>query len=527
MLLNWEIKSKAKPLEAMLANRGLNPPAKQKAFFNPPHPSQLKPLSPKKAVALIKAVIKAQKLIYIYGDYDADGVCSTAILWETIHALGGKVLPYIPPRTDPTRGLSVQGIKEIVNLGEKPELIITVDNGITADEAVKYAQSLGIKVIITDHHQPAAKLPAADAIVHSLKLAGAGVSWFLAKALGQENSLDLAGLGTIADLVPLTEANRSLAKFGLEKLRTTKRPGLLLLARAAKLDLSQITARQASYNFGSRLNAMARMQQALDSVRLLCTKDEPRARKLADTLETANQNRQALTLETIIHAEKRVDKTQKLIFIADASYHEGIVGLVTGRLAEKFNRPAVVVAIGKHHAKASGRSIAGFNLIDAIRSIKADLINHGGHEQAAGFTAEVKKLSQIKTQLLQLAKLQLKGEQQASKLEIECLLDFSAITWPFYRELSRFEPFGMANPEPVFATQKVEVIEKRLVGAEKTHLKLKLKQGGKIFDAVFFGKGYLFKDLKPGQPVDVAYTIEANHFNGTKSLQLKVKDVTI
>ncbi len=526
MNLNWEIKSKLSPLKAMVANRGLTTKALQKKFFNPPAPYKLKPLQPQKATALIKAAIKAKGLIYVYGDYDADGVCSTAILWESIHELGGVAMPYIPRRTDPTRGLSIDGINEIVALGPKPALIITVDNGITADKAVDYAKKLGIKVIITDHHQPGAKLPKADAIVHNLNLAGAGVAWFLAKALGRENSLDLAGLGTIADLVPLVGFNRSLAKFGLEKLRITKRAGLLALAGGAKLDLKTMSAKQASYMLGSRLNAMARMDNALDSVRLLCTKDESRAKKLADTLESTNQNRQALTMETIIHAQKRVDLTQKLIFIADASYHEGIVGLVAGRLAEKFNRPAIVVAIGKNHAKASGRSVAGFNLIAAIRKIKDDLINHGGHEQAAGFTAEVDKLSAIKTQLIKLVEEQIEVTPP-TQLAVESLIDFSDIDWQLFKAISRFEPFGMANPESVFAAKGVAVVDKRVVGQDQRHLKLKLKQKGKVFDAIAFGLGYLAKDLKQGSLIDVAFTIDANQFNGTKSLQLKVKDVTI
>ncbi len=531
-------------IQALLTNRNLTTPKLRRLFLSPPPPQTIKPQSVglnlpalKTAAGRIKKAIKDQELIYIYGDYDTDGITATAVLWEALNLAKAKVLPFIPARDEPVRGLSPQGINLIIKAaGQKPSLIITVDNGISAFKGCLYAAKLGIDVIISDHHQPKTKnhqpiYPKALVIVHTLELAGVGVSWFLAQAvLKTSSTLDLVALGTIADMVPLLNANRSLTKFGLEKLKRTPRPGLIALAKTAGLDLDSLEAFQVSYVLAPRLNAMGRLEHALDALRLLCTTDQHRAHRLAANLSQTNQLRQDITIEMFIKAKNMVltqPKDQPLIFLADASFHEGVVGLVAGRLVEEFNRPVFMVALTKNYAKASVRSIKGFNAIKAIRSLQNLLLEHGGHELAAGFTSETKNLPAIQTRLKTLAAKALAKKALTPTLAIDCQLNLSDITWELFNQLDQLKPFGFANPQPVFCTRGVKLLSFRSVGQDQKHLKLNLQGETLKVDAIAFNFGHLADQLTSGQLIDIAYTLEKNFFNGNQSLQLKIKDIQI
>jgi len=547
MSSNWKINSQIKASSAsdrrqeiintLLRQRGLTTKAQQKNFLNPPHPADISPEKTgisksqlKKALKRINQAIQAKDMIYIYGDFDADGVCATAILWETLHQLGANVMPYIPTRESKTRGLSQLGIDEL--LPNSPSLIITVDNGIASFKACQYAKKKKIDVIITDHHQPKHKakksvFPPASAIIHTTNLSGAGVAWFLARALTDQSlSLDLVTLATIADMVPLTEYNRSLVKHGLDQLNQTTRPGLQALAKTAAIDLAQVTTHEVSYRLAPRLNAMGRLEHALDSLRLLCTTSTIRANQLAGQLNQTNQLRQNLT-ETMFNSAKnqwlKTKQTKKLIFISDKTFHEGVVGLVAGKLVEKFHRPAVVVAQGKTQSKASARSIKGFNVIKTFRSIEKLFLELGGHELAAGFTAENKNLPDIQKKLEALAKKQLASDQLQPELAIDCQIEFKDINWQLFNQLEKLQPFGFANFRPVFTTRGVKVTHHRHVGKENKHLKLKLED----IDAIAFNLGPLADQLKTGQLIDIAYTIEDNTWNNKTSLQLKIKEIQL
>lgn len=529
-------------IQALLTNRNLTTPKLRHLFLSPPPPQTIKPQSIglslpalKTAVKRIKKAIKDQELIYIYGDYDTDGITATAVLWEALNLAKAKVLPFIPARGEPVRGLSPQGINLIIKAaGQKPSLIITVDNGISAFKGCLYAAKLGIDVIISDHHQSKTKnhqpvYPKALAIVHTLELAGVGVSWFLAQAvLKTTSTLDLVALGTIADMVPLLNANRSLTKFGLEKLKRTPRPGLIALAKTAGLDLDSLEAFQVSYVLAPRLNAMGRLEHALDALRLLCTTDQHRAHRLAADLSKTNQLRQDITIEMFIKAKNMFltqPKDQPLIFLADASFHEGVVGLVAGRLVEEFNRPVFMVALTKNYAKASVRSIKGFNAIKAIRSLQNLLLEHGGHELAAGFTSETKNLPAIQAKLEILAAKALAKKTLTPALAIDCQLNLSDITWELFNQLEKLKPFGFANSQPVFCTRRVKLLSFRSVGQDQKHLKLNLQGETLKLAAIAFNHGHLANQLTPSQFIDIAYTIEQNTWNGKKDLQLKIKDI--
>ncbi|MFC1627142.1 single-stranded-DNA-specific exonuclease RecJ [Patescibacteria group bacterium] len=539
---NWKITTSLKStslkdrhqeiMNSLLKQRGLTTKKLQQDFFAPPTPQKIKPSDAgiktaelKKAITRINKAKKNQELIYIYGDYDADGVSATSILWESLYRLGINAMPYIPTREDKTRGLSKLGIDQIIDqAGTKPDLIITVDNGITSFKACQYAKTQNIDIIITDHHQPKKdKLPKVKAIVHSTDLAGAGVAWFLAYQLDKQatNSLDITALGTIADMVPLLKANRSLAKFGLAALKKSARPGVQALAQTANIQLEDLQAYQVGYTLAPRLNAMARLEHAIDSVRLLCTKDQNKANNIARTLENTNLDRQNLTTDMIKHAETQVDKTKKLIFIADKSYHEGIVGLVAGRLMEKFHRPAVVMAVGKTHSKASARSIDKFNVVKAFEKLKVDIVSFGGHPLAGGLTMMTKDIAKVRKQLEAMAEKQLKQEDLVKTLDIDCQISLKDINQDLFDQLEKFKPFGMNNPDPVFATKQVNLTSFRPVGQNQTHLKLKVED----FDAIAFNQGYLAEKLIQGQPVDICYTIDQNQWQGKTNLQLKIKSI--
>ena len=308
-------------------------------------------------------------------------------MWETIHAMGGNVMPYIPHRQEEGYGLSIKGIDSVREQYD-PSLIITVDHGITAYKFIEYATLLGIDVVVTDHHVKPDKLPDCT-IVHTTNLCGAGVAWFVAKELGKPD-LALAAIGTIADLVSLTGVNRSIVKFGLQEINKTKRVGLLALMQDAGVTPGELSTYDISHVLAPRLNAMGRLVHAMDALRLLCTHKEDKAIILARTLGLTNKERQQLTTDTTSHAFKGLtsrlqgETLQKLLFISHETYNPGVIGLVAGKLVEEYYRPAVVISHGEEVSKGSARSIRGFNIVEAIKRCSDLLIDVGGHPMAAG-----------------------------------------------------------------------------------------------------------------------------------------------
>ncbi|MEK7065564.1 MAG: single-stranded-DNA-specific exonuclease RecJ, partial [Patescibacteria group bacterium] len=408
--------------------------------------------------------IEKKESVVVYADYDADGITAGAIMWETLHKLGADVMPYIPHRVEEGYGLSIKGI-DTVREKYNATLIVTVDHGITAWEKVKYAQSLGIDVIVTDHHVKPSKLPDC-LIVHTTGISGAGVSWFVAKELTPQPDLALAAIGTIADMMPLVGPNRSIAKYGLEAINKTSRVGLNALLADAGLTKGSLGTYEVSHMIAPRLNAMGRIEHALDALRLLCTGRKDKAAVLAQTLGLKNRERQQLTAETTVHALSLVPKTtKKLIFIVHESYNQGVIGLVAGKLVEEYYLPAIVVSKGEVYSKASARSIAGFNIVEAIRSASDILVDVGGHPMAAGFTVETKNLAALQDRLEKLAAKELSEDKLTRVLRIDAEIPLEMVTEELWQKLRAFEPFGFGNPEPTFATKRVKVAEARLVGA--------------------------------------------------------------
>ena len=563
--MKWQILSDKSidVLSILLQNRNI---ADTSEFLNPKKPEDLSAgeleissISLKKAIKRILQSIEKKEQIIVYGDYDCDGISATAIMWEALNNSGANVMPYIPDRADDGYGLSVSGLDKLKEKYPDTKLIITVDHGIVAVKQTKYAKELGFDVIITDHHVPGKKLPAAFAIVRTTKLSGAGVAWFLALHLEGEKSqqihlpgelLDLAALGTISDMVPLQGGNRSIAKYGLEVLNRAKRTGILALYEISGLKPGLIGTYEIGYILGPRINALGRIDNALDSLRLLCTKDKDKAMQLAHRLNDVNKERQKLTEETLAHARSSLKlkvKSSKILFISHESYNQGIIGLVAGKLAEEFYRPAIVISTGGEVCKASARSIAGFNIIEAIRTTADILIEAGGHPMAAGFSIKTQNLLVLESRLTKLAETQLDEDKLIKVLKIDCQINLDQINWDFWETLQKLKPFGMGNPEPVFCSE-VEVVDLRTVGNTAKHLKLKVKaiktpgrwRGNDhvsfqveefkeplVFDAIAFNFANLIGKVKLGDKIQIAYMLDRNDWNGNTTLQLKIRDIKI
>jgi single-stranded-DNA-specific exonuclease len=529
----------------LLENRAI-PPADAEQFLHPRDPLTLTASDVEIdaqalgiAIARIRKAIDGHESIVVHADYDADGVTAGTIMWETLRDLGASVMPYIPHRTEEGYGLSIKSI-DTVKAQYNPTLIVTVDHGITAWENVAHAKDQGIEVIVTDHHVKPEKLPECT-IVHTTKLCGAGVSWFVAKELlarsalpasaNQQELLALAAIGTIADMVPLLGANRSIVKYGLKALNATSRVGLRALIEEAGFTVGEIRPYDISHGLAPRLNAMGRLVHAMDALRLLCTKQATPARALAQKLALTNKERQTLTQDMSVHAKEVAGKNiaqrnPKLLFVADASYNPGVIGLVAGKLVEEFYRPSIVLSCGETICKASARSVAGFNIVEAIRSCSDILVDVGGHPMAAGFTVETKNVELLQQRLEAIAQEQVSDDMLVRVLRVDAAIPLEMASESLWERLRDFEPFGLANAEPIFVTRGVTVQDKRLVGVEGKHLKLKLAHPSvsAALDAIAFGLGNLSGQLTT-TPIDIAYSIDMNVWNEKKTLQLKVKDI--
>lgn len=485
------------------------------------------------AVNRIKQAIQKMEQIIIYGDYDADGISATAVLWQALHTVGAKVTPFIPRRDTHGYGLSKPGIKEIAEQYH-PELIITVDNGIVAAPAIIDAKKRGIEVIITDHHQPEkdAKLRAKIeknivAQVHTTQLSGTGVAWFLARAFSKamaEFGLDLLGLATIADQVPLLSWNRVAAAQGLEALRRTKRVGLQALADQAQVDLNEATSTSVGFTLAPRINAMGRLAHGLDALRLLCTNNTARAYQLAAVLSETNTDRQELTMDQFNIALKLAEPQANwpITIAVHKDFHEGIVGLIAGRLVEKLHKPAIVINLSDALAKGSARSVPNVNVVELLRSVREDLIDVGGHPMAAGFSLEPKKVELFVAHLKKAAEKIIDSDQLEPVVEVECRLSVELISQELLDMVREFAPFGMANREPVFLFEDMQVVKTRIFGRDEQHFSAQcLRSVHAQIEAIFWNQSkVLAEKVTSAVPLSVAGTLSSNTWNGRTKLQI-------
>ena len=538
--VKWEILNKNKNVDivkTLLTNRGIKTKKQQVEFLDPKHPNDFRLKELKidktqvgKTIRRINTAIAKKEKIVVYGDYDADGVCATAIVWEALWDLKADVMPYIPERFSEGYGLNAKSVEKLKIKYPNLKLIITVDNGIVAANAVSTATKLGVDVIITDHHEKGETYPKdAYSIIHTKEIGGAGIAWVVSREINGVfaiDQLDITAIGTIADQLPLVGPNRSFAKYGILTLRETKRPGLREICNLATIDPKTIDTYHVNFMIAPRINAMGRLAHAIESLRLLCTKSPAKALELSTLLEKTNRDRQNLVEEMVIDAKEKALKTnEKIIILHSDNYHEGVIGLAASRLVEEFYRPSIVLSIRGDIAKASARSVSGFNIIKAIRLVNEYLIEGGGHEMAAGFSIETKNIEIFTQQLIRKTREFLTEDLLQKKLKIDLELELADVSFDLIDKIEQFEPFGIGNPSPTFLTKKVQVVDFRTVGGEGKHLKLTLSKDGIQVNAIAFGRGDLAVATVPGQTVDVVYTPEENVWIGKREIQVKIKDI--
>jgi single-stranded-DNA-specific exonuclease len=546
-------------LRQILFNRGYATDAEARAFLKAQpdfdtNPFQLTGMDV--AVERIRFAIEHHEPIAIYGDYDVDGVTSTALLVQALQILGADARGYIPNRFDEGYGLNKDALDHLKMDGVK--LVITVDCGIRSPDEALHARTIGLDLVISDHHHPAeGDLPPALAVINPKRhgdiypdkdLAGVGIAYKIAEALlldrrkqiitGNSTAndpsanflddlLDLVALGTVADLAPLVGENRVLVRRGLKQIHETKRQGLFSLANVAEISLQKITSGNIGFMLGPRLNASGRLESALASFELLTTSDFMRAGQLAQQLDVQNKQRQAITRSMQEQAEAIAmadDPHAYLLFAAHEDFNPGVVGLAASRLTETHYRPAIVAAKGPDETRGSCRSIPEFHITDALDQCADLLVRHGGHRAAAGFTVRNENLPELVTRLKSIAEAQLSKEDLRPTMTADVEVPLSQLNFELLKHLEFFQPTGYGNPDPVFVSRDVKIKSSRTVGSDAKHLKLTFDtESGSIFDAIGFRLGSLLPSL-PAR-VDVMYTLEANEYNGRISLQLNLKDV--
>ncbi|RIK30187.1 MAG: single-stranded-DNA-specific exonuclease RecJ [Anaerolineae bacterium] len=535
-------------LRQILFNRGIGTEDNARAFVAAKPTFDTNPfqmIGMQATVDRISFALDHNEPIAVYGDYDVDGVTATALLVEALRQLGGKVRGYIPNRFEEGYGLNKDALDSLKADGVK--LVITVDCGIRSPDETLHARTIGLDIIISDHHHPdGVNLPPAFAVINPKQhgdpypdkdLAGVGIAYKIVEALFKSRDwrletdlaglLDLVALGTVADLAPLVGENRSLVRIGLKQLRETKRQGLFSLAGVAQVKMDKITAGNIGFMLGPRLNASGRLESALASFELLTTTDFMRAGQLAQQLEVQNRQRQSITKTMQAQAEEiamRDDPHAFLLFAADESFNSGVVGLAASRLTETYYRPSVIAAKGPDETRGSCRSIPEFHITDALDLCKDLLVRHGGHAAAAGFTVKNENLPELVARLKSIAKEKLDGKDLRQTLSADMELPLADMNFGVLKHLSFLEPTGYGNPDAIFVSRNVKVRAFRAVGSEGRHLKLTLEDGPALtYDAIGFRMGGMAKSLPPR--VDVLYTLEANEWNGRTNLQLNLKDV--
>ncbi|MFC2014669.1 single-stranded-DNA-specific exonuclease RecJ [Chloroflexota bacterium] len=531
------------PLVAqILYNRGLTDTSMLESFIIADESlsgdPNLLPDMPQAVSRLYQALLSSEN-IAIYGDFDTDGVTSTALLVQGLSLLGCRAIPYIPNRLTEGYGLNVPALEKLQQQGVS--LVVTVDCGITALSQVKRAGKLGLDVIITDHHTPSGEIPPAKAVVNPKlpgsrypfsELAGVGVAFKLLQALfwglGKEEKLDelmdLVALGTIADRVPLLGENRYLVKQGLEILSNSPRLGIREIIARSGSRATSIDSESISWTIAPRLNAAGRMEDAINSYRLLMTDSPEEAQDMAQWLEQKNTERQRLTTRILAKAREQVlDQLDSPILIAsDNDFPVGIIGLVAGRLSEEFYRPVVVLRTGDQMSGGSCRSIPEFDIIHALNRCSHLLTHFGGHSRAAGLGLRTGDLPRLRQELLELAAVEMDGVDLRPRVDIDAEVILSSMAGDTFSAIQKLAPFGQDNPSPTFLSRRVEVIDSRTMGNGGNHLRMKLRQDGTTWDGVGFGLGSHANEVS--SHLDLVYNLEIDHWGGQEKLRLNIVD---
>jgi single-stranded-DNA-specific exonuclease len=501
-----------------------------------------------KASERIASAIEKKEKIAVYGDYDVDGITSTALLYEFLESAGADVIYYIPDRKDEGYGINIMAVNKLIKSGIK--LLITVDCGITAIGEVEFAKLQGMDVIITDHHTCKERIPSAAVAVVNPKqendeygfssLAGVGVAFKLVLALALKLGLntgeifdkycDLAAIGTIADVVPLVDENRIIVEKGLQQLQNSVRPGIRALLAVAKVDTKKINASTVAFALAPRMNAAGRLGTAVTAVELLLTKDIVEAERIADQLDKENTKRQLTEQEIhneaieMIASDPNFQK-KKVIVLAKEGWHNGVIGIVASRITERFYRPCILISLDNGMGKGSGRSISSFNLFDALTECDSLLATFGGHSVAAGLSINASDIEEFSKKINKYADEVLSEEDMLPVVKIDCLLNGQNLTLSTVKLLSVLEPYGMGNEKPTFAIKNATVENISTVGAESKHLRLLVNKDGMRVPCIGFNMGECASEVKSGDLIHLAFKLDINTYQGNENVQLILNDV--
>ncbi|RJR31317.1 single-stranded-DNA-specific exonuclease RecJ [Candidatus Parcubacteria bacterium] len=543
-------------ISQLLFDRGLDTQEKIDEFLNCDFNDLHDPFlfnDMEKAVKRIFTAIKKNEKIVIYGDYDADGVSSTVIVYKTLKLLGFSPEVYIPYREKEGYGLNIPVCTELIN--KKINLIITVDCGISSLDEIKLLKKNGIDVIVTDHHNEPLKLPPAYAIInpklakeryHFKFLAGAGVAYKLAQSIilrqekflkknivlpGQEKwFLDLVAIGTITDIVPMLGENRTLAKYGLLVLKKTRNLGIRKIFEKAGVNMNLADTFSVGFQLGPRINAAGRMAHASTAYNLLTTETEQTAVEIADDLEGKNQERQKQTLKIIEQARRTLGEvSNKKILIAVGQWPLSLVGLVAGKLCDEFHRPVLIITSSEDGYSGSGRSIEKFNITSALQKCRELLEKFGGHSQACGFSIKDKNnLDKFLLKIEKIAESEITDDDMVPTILIDKEVALEDINWDLYSELKKFEPFGNSNEKPKFMARRLKIVDLQTVGQDNRHLKIMLThQTTVIRKTIGFCLGKWCDKLKTGDLIDLVFEVDKREWNGSQELQLKIIDLRL
>lgn len=523
----------------ILWQRGIRAEEEIQAYLNPDLQQLHDPFllhDMEKAVQRILTAIENGQNILIYGDYDADGMTASSVMKSALDELGAEVQVYLPNRFTDGYGPNLDVYKYFIQ-NEDIDLIITVDNGVAGHEAIAYAQSQNVDVIVTDHHSMPEVLPEAFAIVHPEHpesnypfkyLAGVGVAFKVATALLDyipSDMLDLVAIGTIADMVSLTDENRILVSHGLKVLANTERAGLMELMRLSGTDFEKVNEETIGFQIAPRLNALGRLDDPNPAIELLTGWDEEVAAEIAQMIDEKNSERKVI-VENIFNQALTMITDEPIQILHHKDWHKGVLGIVAGRLLEQFHKPIIMLAEEEGVLRGSARSIENFNIFEALNEHRELFMAFGGHKQAAGMTFALENVEVIKQVMLDFIQENDIDMSEKSSLEVQGSLQFDEISLETIRSLEKLSPYGMDNPKPHFLLTDYQVEQARSMGKDNSHLKLKLVQNGQALDAVYFGHGAESLEFEQSD-TELVGTLSSNTWNGTTTVQLMVADARV
>ncbi len=503
------------------------------------HEAFLKPLPPKadpkefnldsevfkQFINHLQQLLRDHKKILIYGDYDVDGLTSTSQLYLALSSISQNIMPYIPHRQKDGYGLKSDAVfGYIKNKSWQPDVVLTIDNGISAKNEVAKLQQAGIEVMIIDHHLSGQAVPDVKYILHSTQTSASGLAWLVAKQFIPDFPLDLAILGIVSDCLSLTGLNRQMLYHGLPLFRQTSNFGLQALIQNSGLSEKDLSVYDLAFKLAPRLNAAGRLDDGMISLRLLCVQNHTLAVTLAKTLDEHNSNRQNLQAENLSQATNSLDLQKKLLFIHNPSFHPGLIGLLAGRLTESYYRPSIVTTQINQEIKGSCRSIPEFNITAALEKLRHLCLDLGGHTQAAGFSLKPENLDIFKEQIEAIASQELSNLDLTPTIFVDAPIDLSAISTNLIFAINKLSPFGQANPEPTFYLENLTITTKYILGSKNEHLKFIFNNSQ---EGILFSAPKENFDLKVGDTVSLVAKLSLNTYQGYSKPQLMIKYIEI